>query len=166
MGGQDRCVTATPHRRSCRSTSTHHAFSCRLPGRTQPPENRCLPGARLVTNAAVALHLLHPGSRRKDRGGSATAPPSAARNTNDGSVSDRADHRVPKKRSNQPYPHCLCHSPPFNAKLAELTVGYSHSIRPRDGSILTRFRPRIPAAPSPSHRSPFPGEFSAYVRWC
>lgn len=26
---------------------------------------------------------------------------------------------------------------PFNAKLAELTVGYSHSIRPKDGSILT-----------------------------
>ncbi len=38
-------------------------------------------------------------------------------------------------------PHCLCVTP-FNAKLAWLTVGYSHLIRPPDGSILTRFNPR------------------------
>lgn len=35
-------------------------------------------------------------------------------------------------------------SNPFNAKLAQLSVGYSHSIRPQEGSILTRFNPGAP----------------------
>lgn len=41
-------------------------------------------------------------------------------------------------------PHCLCvcvYVTPFNAKLAKLTQGYSHSVRPQEGSILTRFSP-------------------------
>lgn len=40
-------------------------------------------------------------------------------------------------------PHCLCVCmlPPFDAKLAKLTQGYSHSVRPQEGSILTRFSP-------------------------
>lgn len=37
-------------------------------------------------------------------------------------------------------PHCLCVTP-FDAKLVRLTVGYSHSIRRGEGSILTRRRP-------------------------